>query len=184
MDEVVLRRLIILTDGTMGNVYVTQGKQRLDRQLGGYNNAARFSAWCVLRDLNGDASCATELRLRLLPKPSPLMRFRVVVRSIEAWLMADRERIASFLSISQSTIPHLPDDLPNPKQILVDLARRSHKRAVREGIVPASGGGRHVGPDYTSLMIEYVESRWRPEVASRSSDSLRRCIGKLRELVE
>ena len=184
MDEVVLRRLIILAGGTVGSVHVTKGKQRLDRQLGGYNNAARFSAWCVLRDLNGDAPCAAELRSRLLPEASPLMRFRIAVRSVESWIMADRRSIASFLSVSQSVIPSSPDYVPDPKRTLVDLAVRSRKREVREGIVPASGSKRRAGPNYTSLMIEYVESRWRPEVAAYSSESLCRCIRNLRELAE
>lgn len=184
MDETVLRRIITLAGGAAGRIHVTGGKHRLDRQLGGYNNAARFSAWCVLRDLNGDAPCAADLRLQLLPESSSLMRFRIAVHSIEAWVMADRESIGSFLSISQSAIPTLPDDLPNPKRVLVDLARSSRKRAIREGIVPTSGSGRRVGPDYTSLIIEYVESGWRPEVAAHSSESLRRCIDKLRELTE
>lgn len=184
VDETVLRRVVSLAGGKADRVHIAGGKHRLDRQLHGYNNAAKLAPWCVLRDLNGDALCAAELRSRLLPMSSPLMHFRIAVRSVEAWMIADRERIASFLSIPQSVVPRSPEDLPDPKQALVDLATRSHKRVVRDGIVPTPSSGRRVGPDYTSLMIEYVESRWRPEVAARNSESLCRCVRSLRGLAE
>lgn len=99
-------------------------------------------------------------------------------------MMVDRERAAGFLSVARSAVPTSPDDPPDPKQTLVDLARRSRGKAVREGLVPRPRSGRRVGPDYTSLMIEYVEERWRPHVAATSSDSLRRCMVSLKDLAE
>lgn len=182
MDEAVLHRLIGIVGGKAGSIYPTGGKYQLDQRIAGYNNAARFSAWCVLRDLNADAPCAGDLKTRLLPEPATMMCFRIAIRAIEAWLIADRERMAGFLSISEAAVPVSPEDLPDPKGTLINLAGRSRKRSVRIGIVPRSGSGRRVGPDYTSLMIEYIESKWRPEVAAEVSESLRRCIMRMRNL--
>jgi hypothetical protein len=53
---------------------------------------------------------------------------------------------------------------------------------IREDMLPRRGSGRPIGPAYTSRMIEFVENNWRPEVAARSSDSLRRCLVRLREI--
>lgn len=182
LDEAVLRRLVNWVGAEMGYVYPVGGKPQLDLRLSGYNEAARYSPWCVLRDLDKDASCPAELIVRLLPEPAPTMCFRIAVRAVEAWLMADRQRMASFLSVSRARIPVSPEDAHDPKEILVNVARRSNKTAVQDSMVPRPGSGRSVGPGYTSLMIEYIRSRWRPEIAAESSESLRRCIACLKSL--
>lgn len=182
LDETVLRRLVEWLGAEMAYVYPVGGKPQLDLRLSGYNEAARYSPWCVLRDLDTDAACPAELVTRLLPEPAPAMCFRIVVRSLEAWLMADRQRMASFLSVSRASIPTSPEEARDPKIVLVDAARRSNKTAVRDGMVPRPGSGRSVGAGYTSLMIEYAKTRWRPEIAAESSESLRRCILCLKRL--
>lgn len=182
MDETVLRRLVESIGAEMGYVNPVGGKQQLDRRLSGYNEAAKYSPWCVLRDFDTDAVCPAELIARLLPEPAPTMCFRIVVRAVEAWLMADRQRMATFLSVSRARIPMSPEDVHDPKEILLNLARRSNKTAVRDSMVPRPGSERSVGAGYTSLMIEYIRSRWRPEVAAESSESLRRCIVCLKNL--
>jgi hypothetical protein len=182
LDEAVLRRLVESVGAEMGYVNPVGGKQQLDRRLSGYNEAVKYSPWCVLRDFDTDAACPAELIVRLLPEPAPTMCFRIVVRAVEAWLMADRQQMATFLSVSRSRIPVSPEDARDPKETLVNVARRSNKTAVRDSMVPRPGSGRSVGTGYTSLMIEYIRSRWRPEVAAESSESLRRCIACLKSL--
>lgn len=183
VDEVVLRHLVRQCGGAVGVVYGREGKSRLRQRLGGYNQAARFSPWAVLVDLDEDFDCAALLRAVWLPTLSPRMCFRVAVRSIEAWLLADRDGIAQFLSVPPSRVPPDPDALADPKRALVDLARGSRRRAVREDLVPRPGSGRAVGPVYTSEMITFVQQHWRPDVAERASDSLRRCRARLAELL-
>src|SRR5258707_10499772 len=86
VDAAVARRLIAEVGLSMGPVYGLKGKSHLDKRISGYNNAARWSCWLVLRDLNHDASCAPELLRSRLPNPSPQMHFRIAVREIETWL--------------------------------------------------------------------------------------------------
>jgi hypothetical protein len=50
--------------------------------------------------------------------------------------------------------------------------------------VPRERSGRAVGPAYVARIIEFVEDRWRPVKASENSDSLRRAIVSLNDLVE
>ena len=114
------------------------------------------------------------------------MCFRVAVRAIESWLLADREGLAHYLRIGRSIVPADPDNLLDPKGTVIELARRSRKRDIREDMSPRPGSGRRVGPAYTSRLIEFVEDRdngWRPDVAVGASDSLRRCIVGIRELI-
>lgn len=66
---------------------------------------------------------------------------------------------------------------------MVNLGRRSRKRAIRKDMVPRHGSGRTVGPAYASRLIEFVSTEWRPAVAAERSDSLKRAIRCLQELL-
>jgi hypothetical protein len=185
LDEVVLERLAASIGATVGTVYGKKGKQSVMQRLRAWNNAARFGPWVVLLDLNRDGECAPPVVRRLLPNPAPGMRLRFAVRAIEAWLLADRTRLSSFLGIDPSLVPVDPDRLDNPKDELVRLARHSPEGDVRDALVPRRGSTSRVGPGYMGCMAEFVGGRrasWRPEVAARYSDSLRRCIEALRSL--
>jgi hypothetical protein len=88
LDEAVVRRLASEAGLALDEVHGKNGKDRIEQRLLGYNNAARYTPWLVLVDLDTE-ECAPSLRSHWLPKPAPLMCFRVVVRSIESWLLAD-----------------------------------------------------------------------------------------------
>jgi hypothetical protein len=181
-DEPVVRAVVRLAGHEPGTVYGHGGKARLDRRLLAYNQAARHAPWLVLRDLNGDEPCGGALARKLLRQPSRLMCFRVAVRSVEAWLLADHVRISQSLGVGSRLIPSNPDALADPKGKLIELARRSKFRGIREGLVPEAGTGAKVGPEYTSWAIDFATNRWRPRVAAGRSHSLERCIAALRSL--
>lgn len=174
VDEAVLRKVLELAGAILYPLHIANGKQGLLRRLAGFNHAAQHTPWVVLADLDHDAECAPPARANWLPSPAPFMQFRIVVRAVEAWLLADREAAASYLGVPPVRIPVDPESLDDPKETLVAIARRSRRREIREGLVPRPGSGRRVGPTYTSHMIAYAQSAWRPEVAEQSADSLRR----------
>lgn len=184
VDEAVVRKLIIQVGGLPGTVYGKSGKPHLRRQVQGYNKAARHSPWIVLVDLDRDAECAPPLCEQWVPEPAQHLCFRVAVREIEAWLMADAESLASFLSVARNRIATDPEQVFEPKIEMVNLARHSRRREIREDMVPRERSGRQVGPAYTSRLMEYVETRWRPEVAALGAESLRRAIDCLRRLIQ
>jgi hypothetical protein len=184
-DEAVIRCVLEYVGLTCGAVYGKRGKSDLLRRLPNYNQAARFATWLVIVDLNRDAECAPDFVRSVLPNPAGRMQFRVAVHAIEAWLLADAERLAAFLGIPVARIPPNPDAEPDPKTALINLALRSRRRAIREDIVPREGSGGRVGPGYTGRIIEFVTATkhpWRPGVAIRRSDSLRRCVEALQIL--
>lgn len=181
-DDVVARRILKHVGLATHVVHIARGKPRLDAMLKGFNNAAKGAPWFVLRDFDNDEPCATALIAAKLGRPAPLMRLRFPVRSVEAWLLADAERISDFLSIAAEKVPVSPDTEAHPKTTLVNLARGSRRNAIREDMVPAAGTSAVVGPAYTSRVIEFVEQRWRPGVAAKSSPSLARCIAALKTL--
>jgi hypothetical protein len=186
-DEAVARRLLDQVGLRCGTVYGKEGKGALVRRLPNYNQAARFVPWLVVVDLDRDAECAPPFVERVLPHPAERMVLRVAVRAVEAWLLADAERIAAFLGVGAALVPPEPDAEDDPKRTLVNLARRSHRGAIREDVVPRERSGGRVGPGYAGRLIEFVAGTgrsWRPEVAARRSDSLRRCVEALQRLRE
>lgn len=183
IDEAVLRRVVEHIGATLGSVYGKNGKATLLKQLPSYNQAARFLPWIVLVDLDHDAECAPPAQAQWLPTPASQMCFRIAVREVESWLLADRESLASFLAVASSRIPTNPENLDDPKTTLVNLARKSRRRDIRLGMVPRQGSGRSEGPAYASHVIEYAQGSWRPDVAIQHADSLQRLCLRLTERI-
>lgn len=183
LDAAVVNRLIEHVGGKPGRILVKEGKQNLLPRIRNYNDAAKFDPWLVLIDLDHDAECAPSYLDNLYTQPAPGLCFRIAVREIEAWLLADSEAIARFLSVRTKISPN-PETLPDPKQYVVNLARKSGHRKIRFDIAPRDGSKRSVGTAYSSRMMEYVQSEWRPEVASQQAPSLDGAIRCLRRLVE
>lgn len=181
-DEAVARRLIAYVGAQPGTVYGKQGKPHLKKRVDGFNRAARHGPWLVLVDLDRDEDCAPPLRATWLPTAAPLLCFRIAVRAVEAWLLADEEAIAAFLGVARGKVPAAPETLASPKQEMVNLARISIRRDIREDMVPHEGSGRLVGPAYASRLIEFAANLWEPARATERSDSLRRTIECLEKL--
>jgi hypothetical protein len=181
-DEPILRRLCAHVGATVLTTYPASGKSKLDAKIPAYNNAARHAPWLVLRDFDHDATCQGALVRALAPQRSEYMCLRLAVRASEAWLLADRQSLSHFLSVRLRDIPTDPETLTNPRETLINVARKSKKRAIREDMVPRSGASRAVGPGYTSRIIEFSSSYWDPAAAAGSSQSLQKCIAAMTEL--
>jgi hypothetical protein len=185
LDEAVLRSVARHAGISLGSVYGRKGKPHLLRSLAGFNNAAKFAPWIVVVDLDRDCDCAPPCVKKWLPAPSPRMCFRIAVRAIEAWLLADRERMAEWIGVKISQVPQNPEELADPKRELINLAKRSHRLSIKRELLPAANSDRTVGPLYTTRMIEFVEnntSGWRPPEAAKGSDSLARCLKRMSQL--
>jgi hypothetical protein len=187
IDEAVLLRVVRASGGEPFRIYSKRGKAALKQALAGYNYAARFAPWLVILDLDNDADCAPALVAELLPDPSSLMRLRIAVRQIEAWILADAERAARFLGVRRTELPDAPENLLNARDALVNLARRSRSRAIQTDMAPRPDSGRSVGPAYASRLIEFASDAaggWRPEAAAERAPSLAGCLAAVRTLVQ
>lgn len=112
--------------------------------------------------------------------PDPLI-FRVAVRQVESWLLADRESIANLLKVSLRRLPGNPDKLPDAKRFLLRLASKAPRR-VREELLAVRGARASQGLGYNTLLSKFVRSRWNPSRAAMRSDSLNRARLRLAEL--
>lgn len=187
MDSAVARRLIFHVGGKVGIPREAGGKSKLDPLVPKFLSAARHQQmkWLILRDLDRDGKCAPELRKELLGANDPRLCFRIAVREVESWLMADPSSIAQFLRVSPSKIPEWPDQIDDPKEKLIALARGSTKVSVKAALVPHPKSGLPTGPEYTSWMAEFASRHWDlpGAVASSRSPSLVKAVQRISELV-
>jgi hypothetical protein len=107
---------------------------------------------------------------------------RFAVAELESWLLADRYGLAGFLRVAVVNIPREPEKEAFPKRTLVNLARASRKTSIREGLAPPSGHRASVGPEYTSLLREFIAEKWNVEAAMQRAPSLERCVRRLCDL--
>lgn len=183
LEEIVATRILDHLHLPAGRVFGRTGRTYVLDRIANYNQAANYSPWVALVDLEG-AECAPRLLQQYLPAPSPCMRLRVAVRSTESWLMADSAALAEFLHVSPARIPIDPEAEASPKEVLVNIARHSRSRAIREAMVPRDGSGASEGPLYATYVGRFALAGWRLPVAVESSESLRRCVAAFQTLAE
>lgn len=116
----------------------------------------------------------------LLPNGSPPgLLLCIAVHEVEAWFLADAESLGAYLGVRSIRVRD-PESIEDPKQFLVECARRSRRKSIRQGLVPV--GVARVGQLYNSTMLEYVVNHWRVDRAMERSRSLERFARKLAAL--
>ena len=179
LSEVTLSRILNEVDGyAVGTKYRRGGFGYLRKTIAGWNQAARGIPFIVLTDLD-TYECPSALLNDWLkvPKHQNLL-FRIAVREVESWLLADPENLSSFLGVRPSLIPANADSLPDPKATLVQLARSSRSSRIRESLVPARRSTAKQGPDYNGCLCGFVRDRWNMTLAKENSPSLARAVDR------
>jgi hypothetical protein len=139
-------------------------------------------SFLVLTDLD-TKPCPPDLLddwLGVTPKPETLL-LRVAVREVEAWVLADRFRFASWLGIAEIEVPLDPESCRDPKADLLNLAAKSKKRDLKEGLLPKKGATSPIGLEYNDLLCNFVNTEWRLSEALKTAPSLARAIRRLQE---
>lgn len=75
------------------------------------------------------------------------------------------------------------DDILDPKQFLLNNAKKSRKRRLKEDIVPRVGSTAKIGPNYNARLSDFVRNSWDVHRAIKCSESLNRAFRKLQEFV-
>lgn len=181
LDESVARKLITHCGHTPGDGFGKNGIDYLRMKAGGFNVRAAYgnSILLLVDFMDTGFDCPPAVPATWLAARSERLLLRVVVPEIESWLLADREGMAAFLGISLALLPDAPETLPDPKQTLVNLARRSRRRDVKAALVPAEGISAVVGPEYLAALQEFVGDSWDVEQAQMNSASLKRTVTRL-----
>jgi hypothetical protein len=163
---------------TIGVSYLGNGFGYIKDRLPGFNRASRGMPLFAIADLVED--CAPkQVDEWLHDVRERNFVFRIAVKESEAWILADKEGFSGFLGISRNLIPDNADIIVDPKRSLINLARKSVRRNLREAIVPRPHSTAEIGPDYNGRLSEFVEKSWDPYRASHNSSSLNRAIKAL-----
>jgi hypothetical protein len=164
---------------SIGVRYNAGGFGWIKKRINGFNKAAKGMPYLVVTDLD-TSECAPLLITRWLGVPRhPNLLFRIAVREVEAWLLGCREEFSAFLGVPENRIPVKVDEIPNPKELVVNLARRSKKKGIRLDIAPQDRSTARVGPNYNGRLGCFVETKWDPTLAKENSPSLRKMIAAL-----
>jgi hypothetical protein len=156
------------------------GFGRLKSKIKNYNQMGKHGLpVLLLTDLDSDPCPSAKIKDWLGHAPSSGFLFRICIREIEAWLLADREAMASFLKVKVSLLPINPETLCDPKGKLIELAQKA-PRALRVGITPI--GRSSIGPDYNDLLQEFISDCWSLERAASVAPSLARARQRVAEL--
>lgn len=163
LSEAILREILKQSRRRyfIGSCLKRRGNGYLKKILPGINNSGiKASPYLVLTDLD-NYQCPSALISGWLSRPKHHnLIFRVAVKEVEAWLLADRVAFASFLDISVDLIPAEVDSIIDPKEFLINLTKKSRKRYLREAIVPVHNSTAKVGRDYNGQLIQFVHNNW------------------------
>lgn len=163
-----------------------RGSGNLQKMIPAVSNMVKAGiAVVMLTDLDA-AECAPELIRRWFsigrakPEVPDGFLFRIAVREVESWLIADRDVLASFFGIPKSNFSAVPDSLNDPKGYLLDIIRTKGKRKMHREMLP--GRNSQIGPEYNNVLNRFVLKHWNPERAAGNSRSLRRALEALKKI--
>jgi hypothetical protein len=180
LSECVGRRLI---DEIGGEIVVDLsfrkgGNGYLRTNLDKFCQIARRHPLMLITDLDSARCAPTLIREWSANSAMPgQLLFRVAVREIESWLLADRTAIAKLLG-KKAKLKQSPDLLLDPKATLLRLALGAPKE-IRNDLVKEQGAIASQGLGYNDRLCDFVRTEWSPERASNNSDSLHRARASL-----
>ncbi len=159
------------------------GWGQLKSNLPAYNTAAAARPFIVLTDLDVHVPCPGDLWSKWMAatRRHHNLIFRVAVREVEAWLLADREGMAEFLEVPESDLPVDSEAVLDPKSEIVTLARQSNSPDIRYALVPAAGSLARVGRSFESKLLQFAANDWSIPNAAKHSRSLGRAMDALRK---
>lgn len=153
-----------------------RGFANLRRKIANYQQMATHGfPVLLLTDLDADPCPGKKVLDWLGRAPCEGFLFRICVREVEAWLLADHPAMADFLKIKSAILPSAPETLPDPKATLIGLAQKAPRR-IRLGLTPT--GRAAIGPNFNELLEDYIANDWSIERAAARAPSLDRAREK------
>jgi len=184
LHEAVIKN--ILSNSSVNYIYKPDklnnchGKSNIFKNMEKYNQVAKFQTILVLVDLNQKHKCPSDLLKKWFvhPKNHNLI-FRIAVREVESWILADRDNFAKFIKIDKVFIPYESDKIDDPKECLIKLVKNSKIKKLRDYIVPKHKTTAKQGPNYNEPLVDFVLNHWDIEEAAKNSPSLHRTINAI-----
>lgn len=160
------------------------GNGYLRSRIANFCQMAQMQPVFLITDLD-QSQCASRLMESWFvgkPRPAQFL-FRVAVREIESWILADHEAMQGLFGRRCPKLPIAPDSLPDPKMTLLGLAKAA-RRDIRDDLVVQQGSIASQGLGYNARLCQVVKEHWIPERAANRSPSLQKTRVRLRELAQ
>lgn len=178
ISEVVLSKIISQVGaGDIVHKLGQSGCGNLIKNIGKYNQLAALHPVILMLDLDTRV-CADEYVSFLYSKINKDNKFHIIVpvTEIESWLLSDKVTLSACLGVNEKIMPSEPDKIKNPKQAIINLAKKSKLRHIKSELPPAVGEKCSIGVSYNSILCGYVNDNWRVDIAKEYSPSLRKTI--------
>ncbi|MCK9215302.1 MAG: hypothetical protein WBI05_13655 [Rhodoferax sp.] len=157
------------------------GRGYLKSKMNSWYQMAQHQVMVVLTDLDR-ANCLVEFRDQwLVTAPPQNLLLRIAVREVESWVLADHVAMRALIGV-KGVLPAAPDELADPKQSLLKLARSAPKD-IRADLLKTIGGNLTQGLGYNARLTAWVNSEWSPQRAAERSPSLARARSRLNDVV-
>jgi len=182
ISEVISRNIIAHANNKLivSQCLCKGGYGYLKSKINAFNVAAKGMPFLVLTDQDNSNTCPRQIIDEWLDgNQHPNLLLRIAVMEVESWIMAHREAFSNFLSIPINRIPYNVDEVENPKQFLVNLARRSRQLCLRNDLIPGNGSSAQVGPDYNNRLAQFIREHWNVNEARQHSSSLDRAFSRI-----
>lgn len=179
LSEAVIIKIIRSIDKF--NISLSLGREGcgyLTKKINNFNKMAERQKVLVVLDLDNNNS--PDEYIRDITRNENVIHenllFSIPVKEIESWILADKQGISSFLDIPEARIDRNPDELMDPKEKIISLARTCRNRVAKDGIPPKPRAISKVGLSYNTLLIDFVNNHWSIERAAVNSPSLNRTL--------
>lgn len=184
LSEAVALRLLKEVGAKIDNPLLLKGNGfgYLKKNMHKWCKMAQRQRVLILTDLD-QMHCPVLLKnqwLSQLEVPKNLL-FRIAVREVESWILADHNAIRSLLG-TKGKMANTPDALDDPKQYLLRLAMLASKD-VRDDLMAAKGSKASQGIGYNNRLCELVMNSWNPVSAAERSPSLAKALARLDEWI-
>lgn len=184
LSEAIALRLIseIQTPHFIQHKLGRTGNGYLRSKMENWYRMAQHQVMLVVTDLDR-ANCLVEFRDQwLATEPPANLVFRVAVREMESWVLADHIAMRELIG-TKGVLPVAPDELADPKRALLGLAKGAPKR-VRDDLLKVTNGNVTQGLGYNARLTAWVYSEWSPQRAAERSPSLAKARLRLNEVVD
>jgi len=96
--------------------------------------------------------------------------------------MADRENFANFLNKTPSIIPYNVEEINHPKEFLLNIIEKFAPRSLKKNMLPAKNTTAKIGPEYNSILCNFILRNWNLQNAIEHSLSLKKTVLALEKL--
>jgi len=182
LSEAVVEKIILgISDNFDTSIKLRKGGNGyLRSNIEKFNNWAATTPVVVLTDLDASPCPVSLLSSWLTVPKNEWLLFRVAVREVESWLLADVDGLSTYLNVSSAIIPRNPESLDDPKQKLLGVVKRSKNKTLRNDILPAlKNSTAPVGLGYNFRLVSFVNSNWDFRKAATQAESLSRFIANI-----